>query len=120
MNLTREEGRRLADLAKSKPGPEKISAYWSKVLLDRATLFQGVGLKGLPSYEMGAQPVSPAVHLQALVSERKSIAREFAPLLRECGLIGSEPNAARDPFHYWALYEVSRHATLTSSLNTSV
>jgi hypothetical protein len=113
LNLTRDEAQRLAVLARTKPGPEGISAYWSKVLLDRTTQFQHEGFAGLAPYEMAGQPISPLVHLRALMAERETIAREFAPLLKQCGMIEEADKSALEPFHYWALYEANRHATLT-------
>ena len=113
LNLTREECQRLANLARTKPGPEGISMYWSKVLLDRAAQFQRQGFAGLPLYEMAGKPISALAHLRALMAERETVAREFAPLLTECGMLGDNSKSSLEPFHYWALYEANRHATLT-------
>ena len=113
LNLTRDECQQLANLARTKPGPEGISAYWSKVLLDRTTQFQRHGFTGIPPYEMAGQPISALVHLRRLMAERETVAREFAPLLNQCGMLGDNDKAVLEPFHYWALYEANRHATLT-------
>lgn len=113
LNLSRDEGQQLSALARTKPSPEAISAFWSKVLLDRTTRFQEQGFAGLPRYEMADQPISPLVHLRALLAERKAIAGEFAPLLNRCGMLGDSGKPTLEPFHYWALYEANRHATLT-------
>ena len=37
LNLSRDECQQLASLARTKPGPEGIGAYWSQLLLDRTT-----------------------------------------------------------------------------------
>lgn len=113
LNLTRDECQALANLARTQPAPEGISAYWSKLLLDRTTQFQRHGFAGLRPYEVAGQTVSPLAHLRALLTEREAVAREFAPLLKECGILGESGKAALEPFHYWALYEANHHATLT-------
>jgi hypothetical protein len=48
-----------------------------------------------------------------MLGERPPLAREFAPLLGECGLLQDHGAASLKPFHYWGLYEANRHATLT-------
>lgn len=113
LHLSREECQRLANLANTKPSAESINAYWSRVLLERTKQFQQTGFAGLPSYEVTSQRVSPQAHLRTLMSEREAIAREFALLLQQCGMFGTDGKATLDPYHYWALYEANHHATLT-------
>ena len=113
LNLCREECLRLANLAKTNRRPEAVNSFWSGVLLERARQFQKNGFAGLPAYEAGSQNVSPQAHLRSLLSEREGICREFSPLLRDCGIFGTNRTTTLDPFHYWALYEANRHATLS-------
>jgi hypothetical protein len=113
LNLTREEARQLADCVKTQPDAETKSACWAKILLGRATLFQSHGFAGIPPYEMTQPLVMPAAQLQTMLRERPSVAREFEPILRQCGVLGNPGTGQLEPFHYWALYEANRRATLT-------
>lgn len=112
LNLTREEARQLADCVKNQPGPQTSSACWAKILLARTRLFQGKGFAGIAPYEGAKQAVLPGDHIRTMLRERPSVASEFAPLLERCGLIGDKGTMSLEPFHYWALYEANRHATL--------
>jgi hypothetical protein len=113
LNLTRDEASVLAQCVKAKPDPQSISAGWSEVLFGRARLFQRQGFSAIPPYELSGQPVKPAVHLRAMLSERPPVTREFAPLLQDCGVLDEKPTGTAAPFYYWALYEANRRATLT-------
>jgi hypothetical protein len=111
LNLTRDEARQLADCAKSNPDQQAVGACWAKLLLERATAFQRRGFAGVPPYEATGETISPAAQLRAMLREQPAVAREFAPLLRQCGVLGDEETATLKPFHYWGLYEANHHAT---------
>lgn len=113
LNLTQGEARHLADNAKANPDPQAVSACWGGLLLARATAFQHQGFAGVPPYETSGKPVSPTEHLRAMLREKSAVEREFAPLLEQCGLRGGEATVTLIPFHYWAVYEANRRATLS-------
>lgn len=113
LNLTRDEARQLADCAKGNPDPQAIGVCWAKLLHERATAFRRGGFAGVPPYEATGETVSPSAQLQAMLREQPPVAREFAPLLRQSGVLGDEGTATLKPFHYWSLYEANHHATFT-------
>jgi hypothetical protein len=82
-------------------------------LQERATAFQQQGFDGVLPYESaGGEPVSPTAQIRAMLGEKTVVVREFAPLLRQCGLLGGKRNPAFAPFLYWGLCDANRHATL--------
>jgi hypothetical protein len=113
LNLTRDEARQLGDSVKASHDPPTVSAGWSRILLGRALEFQRHGFADMPPYELSGQTVQPAAQLRAMATERPSVAREFASLLRQCGVLEDKGAATIEPFYYWALYEANHHATLT-------
>jgi hypothetical protein len=46
-----------------------------------------------------------------MLREQPTVAGEFAPLLRQCGVLGGERTAKLKSFHYWGLYEANHRAT---------
>lgn len=113
LNLSQTEAQQLADCVKRDRKPANMSACWATLLLGRARQFENKGFAGIAAYEAQGRQVEPLVHLQALLKEREPVAREFAPLLRQTGLLGSEGSKPLKPFYYWGLYEANRQATLT-------
>jgi hypothetical protein len=112
LNLTYSEARQLAECAKDNPDSQGLNACWAKLLLKRATEFQRKGFDGVLPYEANGKTVSPAQQLRAMLSENPAVAREFAPLLQQCGVLGNKPTGTLTPFHYWGLCEANRHGTL--------
>jgi hypothetical protein len=113
LNLTHDEASRLANSARANPDPQSLSAFWAKLLLDRARAFQRQGFAGLPPYETSGKAVAPAALLQTMLREKAELAREFTPLLQQTGVLGSEPTPSLKPFLYWGLCEANRRGTLT-------
>jgi hypothetical protein len=111
LNLTRDEARQLAECAKGSPEARGISACWAKLLQDRAKSFQCQGFTGLSPYEVGGKPVSLLKLLQTMLLEKQEVAREFAPLLEQCGIVGQAVSKLT-PFYYWGLCEANRRGTL--------
>jgi hypothetical protein len=112
LNLTAEEARQLANWAKSNRDPQTVSAFWSKLLLERTRAFQRLGFAGVSPYETGGKPISPARLIGTMLREKPEIAREFAPLLERSGVLGNEPAGRLTPFHYWGLCEANHRGAL--------
>ena len=113
LNLTRAEAQQLANCARSNPDPQEIGACWGELLRDRATAFQREGFDGLPPYEANGVTVSPGTQLREMLRDQPAVARQFATLLRESGLLGSERGGSLTPTLYWTLFEANHHATLS-------
>ena len=113
LNLSRAEAQQLGDCVKGKPAPQVVAACWSKLLLERATAFQRDGFTGVAPYDLSGEKISPAVHLRGMVRERPAVAREFAPLLDQSGVLGEARPVTLKPFHYWGVYEANHRGTLT-------
>jgi hypothetical protein len=112
LNLAVSETRQLAAWAKDNPGPQGVSAFWSKLLLGRAKAFQEQGFAGVSPYEIGGKAISPAELVRAMLREKPGIAREFAPLFERSGVLGNQPAERLTPFHYWGLCDASRRGAL--------
>jgi hypothetical protein len=113
LNLTRAEAQQLANCARNNPDPQEIGACWGELLRDRATAFQREGFDGLPPYEANGVTVSPGTQLREMLRDQPAVARQFATLLRESGLLGSERPGSLTPTLYWTLFEANHHATLS-------
>jgi len=111
LNLTRTEARQLAECAKASPDPQGSGDCWAKLLLARATAFQSRGFAGVPPYEATGETVAPATQILAMLREQPTVSREFAELLRQCGVFGTDGGTKLKAFHYWGLYEANRRAT---------
>ncbi len=106
LNVSRAEAARLAAC------PQKPAGCWAQLLCDRASAFQQKGLAGVQPYEVAGDTVAPAYQLRTMLLEHIAVSREFEPLLRAMGLLGSEPVRSLVPFYYWTLFEADHHATL--------
>jgi hypothetical protein len=113
LNLTRAEAQQLANCARSNSDPQDIGACWGELLQERAAAFQREGFDGLPPYEANGVTVSPGTQLREMLRDQPSVARQFATLLRESGLLGSERDGVLTPTLYWTLFEANHHATLS-------
>jgi hypothetical protein len=112
LNLTRAEAQQLASCAQSNPDPEDVSACWAELLRERAAEFQRRGFDGLLPYEANGTTVSPATQLREMLSEQPAVARQFATLLRQSGLLGGPGVEPLTPTLYWTLFEANHRATL--------
>jgi len=113
LNLSRDEARQLGDCAKGKPTPQVMADCWANLLLQRATAFQQGGFARVAPYDLNGEKLSPAAFLDAMVRERPAVALEFAPLLRQSGVLGDPRQVTLKAFHYWGVYEANHHGTLT-------
>ena len=113
LNLTRAEAQQLALCAKDNPDPQDVSACWGKLLRERVAAFQHQGFDGLLPYEATGSLVSPATQLRELLREPPAVARQFATLLRQSGLLGGPGAGSLTPTLYWALFEANHRATLS-------
>ena len=113
LNLTRAEAQQLANCARSNPDPQEIGACWGELLQERAAAFQREGFDGLPPYEANGVTVSPGAQLREMLRDQPAVARQFATLLRQSGLLGGERDGALTPTRYWTLFEANHHATLS-------
>ena len=113
LNLTLAEAQQLANCARSNPDPQEIGACWGDLLHERAAAFQREGFDGLPPYEANGVTVSPGTQLREMLRDQPAVARQFATLLRESGLLGSERAGLLTPTLYWTLFEANHHATLS-------
>ena len=113
LNLTREEAEALASCMQKRPDPQKGAECWTKLLLDRASLFQQKGLAGVPPYEVAGDTVSPVVQLRTMLLEQADVAREFLPLLKKIGLLGDTIDTTLLPFYYWTFLDADHHGTLS-------
>lgn len=80
---------------------------------ERAAAFQREGFDGLLPYEANGAAVSPGTQLREMFRDQPAVARQFATLLRESGLLGSERAGSLTPTRYWTLFEANHHATLS-------
>ena len=113
LNLTRAEAQQLANCARSNPDPQDIGACWGELLQERAAAFQREGFDGLPPYEANGVTVSPGTQLREMLRDQPAVARQFATLLRQSGLLGGERAESLTPTLYWTLFEANHHATLS-------
>lgn len=115
LHLSRAEAQRLGACVKEKPTPEAVAACWTKLLLERARLFQRDGFAGVVPYELCGDTVSPFDCLRAMLRERPAVALEFRSLLCQSRLLGEPSPGSVVPkaFHYWGVYEANAHGTLT-------
>jgi hypothetical protein len=113
LNLTRAEAQQLAICAQSKTDPQDIGACWGELLRERVAAFQREGFDGLPPYEATGVTVSPGAQLREMLRDQPAVARQFATLLRQSGLLGNERADSLTPTLYWTLFEANHHATLS-------
>ena len=113
LDLTRAEAQQLADCAKSKPDPQDIGACSGELLHELAAAFQREGFGGLPPYEANGVTVSPGTQLREMMRDQPAVARQFATLLRQSGLLGEQWAESLTPTLYWTLFEANHHATLS-------
>jgi len=113
LNLTRAEAQQLADCTRSNPDPQDIGACWGELLHERAAAFQREGFDGLAPYEANGVTVSPGTQLREMLRDQPAVARQFAALLRQSGLWGSERAELLTPTLYWTLFTANHHATLS-------
>ena len=113
LNLTRAEAQQLANCAKSNPDPQDIGACWGELLHERAAAFQREGFDGLLPYEATGATVSPAAQLREMLREQPAVARQFAALLSQSGLLGDRWAKSLTPALYWTLFEANHRATLS-------
>ena len=106
LDLSRSEAAELA----SSTNPRRATEGWVKVLMARAAAFQQQGWAGVAPYEAAGKTVKPFDQLQALLHDQSVIAAEFAPVLRNAGLLGGATDMALAPFYYWSLFEANHHA----------
>ncbi len=111
LNLSREEAQQLAACAKSNSDPQAVSACWAQLLQNRVKTFQRHGFNGVAPYEASGETMSPTEQLRAMLREQSAIAAEFAPLLRQSGVLGEKPTL-ETPFQYWGMYEADHRAVL--------
>lgn len=113
LNLSRNEAQELAGCVKKSVEPGAVSSCWARLLAGRAGAFQRHGLSGVPAYEVGEEPFSPAAQLPPMLLEQARIAREFAPILQRAGIVkGAGNGSPLVPRLYWSLFEANHHATL--------
>ncbi|HUJ09697.1 MAG TPA: hypothetical protein VL171_06690 [Verrucomicrobiae bacterium] len=110
LNLSKEEAEQLAACVKNHPDPQAVSACWAQLLQQRALAFEQQGFAGVAPYETGGETMSPVTQLRTMLREQPAVATEFAPMLRESGVLGQEGKL--DPFHYWGMYEADHRAVL--------
>lgn len=108
LNLSRAEAAGLAAAA----NPQRVTDSWVKLLAARAAAFQQHVWAGVGPYEMAGKPTSPALQLRGLLGDQSTIAAEFAPVLRQAGLLGHATDPPLVPFYYWSLFEANHHATV--------
>ena len=107
LNMSRAEAAGLAAA-----NPQHVTDSWAKLLAARATAFQQQGWAGVGPYELAGKATSPALQLRGLLGDQSALAAEFAPVLRQAGLLGHTPDPPPVPFYYWSLFEANHHATL--------
>jgi hypothetical protein len=90
LNLTRAEAEQLATCVKGNPDPQDVSACWVELLRERVAVFQRQGFDGLLPYEANGATVLPATQLREMLREQPAVARQFATLLHQSGLLGGE------------------------------
>jgi hypothetical protein len=113
LNLTHAEAQQLANCARNNSNPQEIGACWGELLQERAAAFQRDGFDGLRPYEANGVTVSPGTQLREMMRDQPAVSRQFATLLRESGLFGSERAESLTPTLYWTLFEANHHATLS-------
>lgn len=113
LNLTRTEAEQLAACVKDNPDPQDVSACWVDLLRGRVAGFQRQGFDGLLPYEANGVTASPIIQLREMLREQPAVARQFATLLRQSGLLGGERAKSLTPTLYWTLFEANHHATLS-------
>jgi hypothetical protein len=111
LNLSKEEAQQLAACTKCNPDPQAVSACWVHLLQHRVKTFQRQGFNGVAPYESNGETMSPATQLRTMLREKSAIATEFAPLLRQSGVLG-EQCTLDTPFQYWGMYEADHRAVL--------
>ena len=112
LNLTRDEVKELAACTEGRSDPQKAAECWAKLLFGRASQFQQKGLAGMLPYETAGNAVSPATQLRSMVLEQLLIVREFAPVLKAIGLLGSGTSTSLTPSYYLTLFDANHHGTL--------
>jgi len=113
LNLTRAEAQQLARCAKNNPDPQDVSACWVDLLRERVAGFRRKGFDGLLPYEANGTTVSPARQLREMLRDQPAVARQFATLLRQSGLLGDQGTESLTPTLYWTLFEANHRATLS-------
>ncbi len=112
LNLTHAEARRLADCAQNHSDPQTVGTCWADLLRQRVTAFQDKGFAGVTPYEANGATVSPTEQLRSILREQTAVAREFAALLRQSGVLDTLPSATLTPLPYWGLYEANHRTML--------
>ena len=112
LNLTHVEAEELASCTKDHADPQAIGCYWAKLLHHRAAAFQSQGFAGVNPYEVTGKTVSSVAQIRAMLNEKLPVAREFAALLQQCGVLGGEPHTALTPYQYWGLCDANQRGTL--------
>jgi len=113
LNLTRAEAQKLASCAKGNPDPQDVSACWAELLRERVAVFQHEGFNGLLPYEANGVTVSPGTQLREMLRDQTAVARQFATLLWQSGLLGDNRAGSLTPTLYWTLFEVNHRAMLS-------
>ena len=113
LNLTRDEAQEFAGCVPKRADPQKVSECWARLLLSRASAFQQRGLAGVLPYEVAGETVSPSEQLRAMLLEQIAISREFLPILKKIGLVGSATTPSLTPFYYWTLFDADYHGTMS-------
>jgi hypothetical protein len=113
LNLTRAEAQQLANCARNNPDPEDVVACWVGLLRERVAEFQREGFDGLLPYEANGTTVSPATQLREMLRDQPAVARQFATLLRQSGLLGGQSAESLTPTLYWTLFEANHHGILS-------
>ncbi len=91
------------------PGP--VAAFWTHVLLNRASAFAGKGLSGQPPYEFGNGSARPAEEVSRLLKGQPKVRGQFRSLIEATPLGGGAGSLS--PQLYWELFDVEGEGALS-------
>jgi hypothetical protein len=98
-----------AEAAAFKGGP--FQAFWSQVLLHRATGFLGRGLSGEPPYDSPGGSVRVGDEVSRLLHEQPKVRAAFGPIIGSSALSGGAGSLPLLP--YWELFDVEGQAAFS-------
>ena len=93
-----------------------MQAFWSQLLLHRATDFIGGGLSGLPSYDSADGSARVSEEVNRLLGEQPRVRAAFAPIIGHSPLGGGGGGV----LPYWELFDVEGQGAFSLGATSSV
>jgi len=95
-----------------------MQAFWSQLLLHRASAFLQHGLGGLPPYDSGDGSVRVAAEVSRLLGEQPKVRAAFGPIIGASPLGGGAGSSPLLP--YWELFDVEGQGAFSLGAACSV